>query len=173
MKLVLLAGRVLLFNSMLIAILILRNLITALRELGLTTVLPLDNNIYLHKVVGYLIFVQAWIHSIMHLCNFCESSQQYSRTSSKHFVEITYPFSDINIQPDPVKFVQLTTKYWEPFGEMRPGYMNLDYAPPEGCNIANVTADPDFAAKVCAPDSLDVNATAGKLFLILLPTDFI
>ena len=57
---------------MLIAILILRNLITALRELGLTTVLPLDNNIYLHKVVGYLIFVQAWIHSIMHLCNFCE-----------------------------------------------------------------------------------------------------
>ena len=39
--------------------------------------------------------------------------------------------------------------------------------------IANVTADPDFAAKVCAPDSLDVNATAGKLFLILLPTDFI
>ena len=68
------AGRVLLFNSMLIAILILRNLITALRELGLTTVLPLDNNIYLHKVVGYLIFVQAWIHSIMHLCNFCESN---------------------------------------------------------------------------------------------------
>ena len=68
----LLPGRVLLFNSMLIAILILRNLITALRELGLTTILPLDNNIYIHKLVGYLIFVQAWIHSIMHLINFCE-----------------------------------------------------------------------------------------------------
>ena len=90
MKLVLLAGRVLLFNSMLIAILILRNLITALRELGLTTVLPLDNNIYLHKVVGYLIFVQAWIHSIMHLCNFCESSQKISkyRKGSQHFVNV-------------------------------------------------------------------------------------
>ena len=73
-----------------------------------------------------------------------------------------FPFADINIQPDPVKFVQLTTKYWEPFGEMRPGYLNLMYAPPEGCKLANVTADPDFAAEVCAPDSLDVNATAGK-----------
>ena len=71
-------------------------------------------------------------------------------------------FADINIQPDPVKFVQLTTKYWEPFGEMRPGYLNLMYAPPEGCKLANVTADPDFAAEVCAPDSLDVNATTGK-----------
>ena len=58
--------------------------------------------------------------------------------------------------------MQLTTKYWEPFGEMRPGYLNLMYAPPEGCKLANVTADPDFAAGVCAPDSLDVNATAGK-----------
>ena len=45
---------------------------------------------------------------------------------------------------------------------MRPGYLNLMYAPPEGCKLANVTADPDFAAEVCAPDSLDVNATAGK-----------
>ena len=71
-------------------------------------------------------------------------------------------FPDINIQPDPVKFVQLTTKYWEPFGEMRPGWMNLDYGPPEGCKIANVTADPDFAAKVCAADSLNVNATEGE-----------
>ena len=63
--------------------------------------------------------------------------------------------------------MQLTTKYWEPFGEMRPGYMNLDYVPPEGCRIANVTADPDFAAKVCAPDSLGVNVTEGKFFFIL------
>ena len=71
-------------------------------------------------------------------------------------------FSDVNVQPDPVKFVQLTTKYWEPFGEMRPGWMNLPYVLPDGCKIANVTGDPDFAAKVCAADSLNVNVTAGE-----------
>ena len=100
MKLVPLAGRVLLFNSMLIAILILRNLITALRELGLTTVLPLDNNIYLHKVVGYLIFVQAWIHSIMHLCNFCESGQQISQGKSI-FCKYPRPFQTLTFSQIP------------------------------------------------------------------------
>ena len=55
---------------MLILILVLRYTITVMRELGIGSVLPLDNNIYLHKVVGYLIFFQAWFHTIMHLCNF-------------------------------------------------------------------------------------------------------
>lgn len=45
-----------------------------MRQLGMATVFPLDNNIYLHKVVGYMIFIQAWIHTIMHLCNFGEKS---------------------------------------------------------------------------------------------------
>ena len=63
-------GRTLLYNSMFIVVLVLRNTITALRTLGLASILPLDNNIYLHKVVGYIIFFQAWFHTIMHLCNF-------------------------------------------------------------------------------------------------------
>ncbi len=63
-------GRVLLFNSMLIVVLVLRNVITVLRELGFISILPLDHNIYLHKLVGYLIFFQAWFHTIMHICNF-------------------------------------------------------------------------------------------------------
>ncbi len=67
-----LSGRVLLYNSMLILVLVLRYTITVMRELGIGAVLPLDNNIYLHKVVGYLIFVQATVHTVMHLCNFGE-----------------------------------------------------------------------------------------------------
>lgn len=109
-------GRVLLYNSSLILILILRNTITIMRQLGMATVFPLDNNIYLHKVVGYMIFIQAWIHTIMHLCNFA-----------------------INVQPDPVRFVQLTSKYWEEFGPLRPGWMNLPYELPPGCTVSNKT----------------------------------
>ncbi len=62
----------LLYNSMLILVLVLRYAITVMRELGIGAVLPLDNNIYLHKVLGYLIFTQASIHTVMHLCNFGE-----------------------------------------------------------------------------------------------------
>ena len=55
---------------MLILVLVLRYSITMLRDLGLASVLPLDNNIYFHKLVGRIIFVQAWIHALMHLLNF-------------------------------------------------------------------------------------------------------
>ena len=63
-------GRTLLFNSTVILVLVLRYSITKLRELGLAFILPLDNNIYLHKVVGWIIFGQALFHTVMHLCNF-------------------------------------------------------------------------------------------------------
>ena len=58
---------------MLILVLVLRYSITMLRDLGLASVLPLDNNIYFHKLVGRIIFVQAWIHALMHLLNFGEA----------------------------------------------------------------------------------------------------
>ena len=67
-------GRTLLFNSVLILVLVLRYSITMLRDLGMASVLPLDNNIYFHKLVGRLIFVQAWIHTTSHLLNFGEQS---------------------------------------------------------------------------------------------------
>ena len=63
------AGKCLHFNSIMIMMLVIRTVITKLRELGFGSILPLDNNIYLHKVCGYLIFVQAWIHASMHLLN--------------------------------------------------------------------------------------------------------
>lgn len=61
----------------------------------------------------------------------------------------------INVQPDPVKFVQLTSKYWESFGPERPGWKNLGYNLPPGCTLSNLTS-------VCPPGSLDplLNVTA-------------
>ena len=67
-------GRALLFNSVLILVLVLRYSITMLRDLGLASVLPLDKNIYFHKLVGRIIFVLAWIHTTMHLLNFGEAN---------------------------------------------------------------------------------------------------
>ena len=116
-------GRTLLFNSVMILILVLRYTITGLRDLGLASVLPLDNNIYFHKLVGRMIFVQAWLHAVMHFCNFA-----------------------INVQPDPVKFLQLTGPYWEDWSKM-------GYNVPEDCSIVHRDANETF---LCSPDALDV-----------------
>jgi len=85
-------GRTLLFNCTMIMVVVLRYTITMLRNLGVGKVLPLDNNIYIHKIIGILIVVQAWWHTIMHLINF-----------------------GINVQPDPVKFVTQNdvAGYWK------------------------------------------------------------
>ena len=63
-------GATLKLNSVLILVLVLRYTITMLRKVGLASLLPLDNNIYFHKLVGRLIFGQAWLHSLSHLVNF-------------------------------------------------------------------------------------------------------
>jgi len=121
-------GRVLLFNTVLVLSLVLRNTITILRRFGLATILPLDHNIYLHKLVGFLIFFQSLLHTACHLCNFA-----------------------INVQPNPVKFVQLTYKYWtEYYGE---GEILSMYRVPPGCTLES----PDTAnASYCPSGSFDV-----------------
>ena len=48
-----------------------------------------------------------------------------------------YPILAINVQPGPVRFLQLTSKYWEEFGDDRPGWKNLQYHLPSGCVITN------------------------------------
>ena len=121
-------GRVLLFNSVLVLSLVLRNTITILRRFGLASILPLDHNIYLHKLVGILIFLQGLLHTLMHLTNFA-----------------------VNVQPDPVKFVQLTYRYWSDYyGEGRIFEM---YKPPPGCSV--VDRD-DVLAEFCPEGAFDV-----------------
>ena len=121
-------GRVLMFNSVLVLALVLRNTITILRRFGLASVLPLDHNIYLHKLVGIMIFLQGLLHSLMHLANFY-----------------------INIQPNPIKFFQLTYSYWtECYGD-RP-ILEM-YRPPPGCYI--VTRH-NSSASFCPPGSFHI-----------------
>jgi hypothetical protein len=67
-----------------------------------------------------MIFIQASVHTTMHLCNFA-----------------------INVQPDPVKFLQLTYKYWEDYYGVNKT-MEL-YSVPPGCEIAE-----------CLPGSMDI-----------------
>ena len=43
----------------------------------------------------------------------------------------------INVQPNPVRFAQLTSKYWEDFGHLRPGWKNLNYNLPTGRTLSN------------------------------------
>ena len=110
-------GRALIFNSILILVLVLRNTITFMRRLGLGAILPLDHNIYVHKVTGTIIFFQAVAHSIAHLCNFW-----------------------INIQPNPVKFVQLNYQYWtDHYGKdfFKAHEDGEVYDLPPGCSLVN------------------------------------
>ena len=94
-----------------------RYTITALRNLGLSAILPLDNNIFIHKVIGTLIFVQAWCHTIMHLINF-----------------------GVNVQPDPLKFVQINSEYWN--------WKELGYNMPTGCRMENENSSSSFKVQV-------------------------
>lgn len=48
----------------------LRHSLTYLRSQGLSTLLPLDHHIYLHKLTGIVISVLSLVHTIMHLFNF-------------------------------------------------------------------------------------------------------
>ena len=51
-------GEVLLFNSALILVLVLRKTITLLARIGFSRILPFEHHIYIHKVAGIIIFVQ-------------------------------------------------------------------------------------------------------------------
>ena len=70
------SGRAILFNTVVSLVFVLRYLMTFLRNMGLAHKLPLDHSIYFHKVVGWLIFSQAWLHTIAHLINFGESTER-------------------------------------------------------------------------------------------------
>ena len=120
-------GRTLLFNSVLVLVLVLRTSITHLRQLGLSSFLPLDNNIYFHKIVGVLIFLQSLLHSTMHLAN-----------------------TATNIQPNPVKFLQLTYRYWQ--HHYHQDVLSL-YRVPPGCIIVDYSS-PDSVH--CVHGSLDI-----------------
>ena len=61
------------FDSALVMLLPLRLCCTHLRSTKLATMLPIDNNIYIHKMVGCLILVWSLGHTVGHLGNAGES----------------------------------------------------------------------------------------------------
>ena len=63
-------GRCLNFNSTFILVVVLRGGITKLRQLGWAVYLPLDKNIYFHKLAGRLIFIQGICHTLAHLTHY-------------------------------------------------------------------------------------------------------
>ena len=57
---------------MMLFVLMLRHSITKFRDLGGSRFLPLDNVVYIHKVIGYVCLTFAVTHSVMHVLNFSE-----------------------------------------------------------------------------------------------------
>ncbi|CAG9862830.1 unnamed protein product [Phyllotreta striolata] len=63
-------GQCLNFNCTFILVLMLRQCITFLRTRGYSSILPLDQHIYFHKLTGVFIFGYSILHTITHICNF-------------------------------------------------------------------------------------------------------
>ena len=63
-------GQCLNFTCSFTLFLMLRKCITILRSCGFSNFLPLDQNIYYHKIIGYFITVYAFLHTIMHAFHF-------------------------------------------------------------------------------------------------------
>ena len=109
-------------------------------------ILPLDSNIYLHQICGIVIFILSWIHTIMHLINL-----------------------GVNIQPNPVKFVQMTNKFWAGYKGRDSGlsWENLRYHVPDGCSVVE-----EDLAGLCLPDSFDPDNPDIKFCQSCLRPDF-
>uniref|UniRef100_A0A8C4YWA4 NADPH oxidase 5 n=1 Tax=Gadus morhua TaxID=8049 RepID=A0A8C4YWA4_GADMO len=68
-------GQCLNFNCTFVMVLMLRRCLTWLRATWLVRVLPLDQNILLHQIVGYAILVFTVVHTSAHILNFAHLSQ--------------------------------------------------------------------------------------------------
>ncbi|XP_075995786.1 NADPH oxidase 5 isoform X1 [Genypterus blacodes] len=68
-------GQCLNFNCTFIMVLMLRRCLTWLRATWIVRVLPLDQNILLHQIVGYAILCFTLVHTTAHILNFVQLSQ--------------------------------------------------------------------------------------------------
>ncbi|XP_036391561.1 NADPH oxidase 5 [Megalops cyprinoides] len=69
-------GQCLNFNCTFVMVLMLRRCLTWLRATWVVRVLPLDQNILLHQIVGYAIFSFTLLHTTAHVFNFVTLSQR-------------------------------------------------------------------------------------------------
>ncbi|NXL38419.1 NOX5 oxidase, partial [Glaucidium brasilianum] len=69
-------GQCLNFNCALLAVLMLRRCLTWLRSTPIAKVLPLDQHVVFHQLVGYVVLVLAAVHTGAHVANFSRLAQQ-------------------------------------------------------------------------------------------------
>ncbi|KAM6937388.1 NADPH oxidase 5 [Xenentodon cancila] len=69
-------GQCLNFNCTFVMVLMLRRCLTWLRATWVVRVLPLDQNILLHQIVGYAILCFTLVHTTAHVLNFAQLSKQ-------------------------------------------------------------------------------------------------
>ncbi|XP_051484516.1 NADPH oxidase 5 [Apus apus] len=69
-------GQCLNFNCAFLAVLMLRRCLTWLRATPMAQVLPLDQHVVLHQLVGYVVLVLGAVHTGAHLANFCRLAGQ-------------------------------------------------------------------------------------------------
>ncbi|NXS54988.1 NOX5 oxidase, partial [Brachypteracias leptosomus] len=69
-------GQCLNFNCALLAVLMLRRCLTWLRATPMAKVLPLDQHVVLHQLVGYVVLLLAAAHTGAHVANFNRLAQQ-------------------------------------------------------------------------------------------------
>ncbi|XP_062277029.1 NADPH oxidase 5 [Scomber scombrus] len=69
-------GQCLNFNCTFVMVLMLRRCLTWLRVTWVVRILPLDQNILLHQIVGYAIFCYTLLHTTAHVLNFVQLSER-------------------------------------------------------------------------------------------------
>ena len=79
-------GMCLNFNCAFIVVLMLRSSLTKLRSTRAGGYLPIDQGIYIHKMVGWVVTVQSLVHTGAHLGNLCE----FDRNSNISIFVICY-----------------------------------------------------------------------------------
>ncbi|XP_037941975.1 NADPH oxidase 5-like [Teleopsis dalmanni] len=87
-------GQCLNFNCAWVLVLMLRHSLTYLRSHGLSTYLPLDHHIYLHKLTGIVISILSLIHTLMHLFNFTIIVVNDERINAGHYTIIEWLLTD-------------------------------------------------------------------------------
>ncbi|KAM6304403.1 NADPH oxidase 5-like [Podargus strigoides] len=84
-------GQCLNFNCAFLAVLMLRRCLTWLRATPVAKVLPLDQHVVFHQLVGYVVLALAAIHTGAHIANFSRLAQQDGRPSLAEYLLSAQP----------------------------------------------------------------------------------
>uniref|UniRef100_A0A8C3PK46 NADPH oxidase 5 n=1 Tax=Calidris pygmaea TaxID=425635 RepID=A0A8C3PK46_9CHAR len=79
-------GQCLNFNCSFLAVLMLRRCLTWLRATPLAEVLPLDQHVVFHQLVGYVVLALAALHTGAHVANFSRLAQQDGRPALTEYL---------------------------------------------------------------------------------------